>query len=236
VEPAGNDAARVRRLLRAAGRGTLGERIDRLSARLLGRPYRIKPLGGGPGVPEVLRASLAGFDCVTFVETVLALAQARDAADFTRVLRRLRYKGGRPAWSARNHYMTGWAKENAARGLVRDLTRGPGTVRKERVLSVVPGLPPERVRFRCFPKKRLLRLTGRMATGDIVLFASTRRDLDVFHAGLLVKRDGEVRLRHATRSQGRVVEQPLREFLARNRMSGLLLLRPGLPSRPRATA
>jgi len=219
----------IRALLKAARAGTLGERVDRASAALLGRPYAVQPLGGGPGQPEVLSASLDGFDCVTYLETVLAAARARTVEAFLATLRRLRYRRGRVGWSTRHHYMTDWARENAARGAVRDLTRGRGTVVRRRRLSV-PGIAGKATRFRCFPKRRLPR--GAAATGDLVLFASTRPDLDVFHVGLLVRRDGELRLRHAPRSRGRVVDQPLAAFLAAERMSGVILLRPreGRPS------
>jgi cell wall-associated NlpC family hydrolase len=223
---AGAPEGAIERLLASAGKGPFAQRIDRLSARLLGRPYVVGPLGGGPGEPETLRASLAGFDCVTFVETALALAWARTPRAFRRRLRELRYRSGRIGWATRNHYMTGWARENEARGRVVDLTRGPGTVLRRRTLTLVPGLPPRQARFRCFPKRLVPRLEERLATGDVALFASTRRNLDVFHAGLLVRRDGELRLRHATRSRGAVVEEPLSAFLAAQRTSGLIVLRP----------
>src|SRR5262245_6228369 len=206
-------------LLAAAGRGTVGERLERLSGRLLGRPYVVAPLGGGPGRREVLTATLDGFDCVTYVETVLALARSRAPAGFRPWLRRLRYRDGRVGWVTRNHYMTGWARENAARGYVADLTRGAGTVARERTLSVVEGLAPRRTRFRCFPKGSWARLWSRLRTGDLLLFVSTRRDLDVFHVGLVMRRGDELLLRHAPRSQERVVEQPLRGFLQEQRLS-----------------
>jgi len=226
VAGVGAAGAQVRALIDAAGAGTLAERMDRVSARLLGRPYVENPLGGGPGRPETLRVSLSGFDCVTYVETVLALARSRDSEEFLRTLRRIRYRGGRPAWSTRNHYMTGWARENAARGLVHDLTLGPETAVRERTLSMVPGIPARKARVRCFPKALLCRIGPRLATGDLVLFASTRRRLDVFHVGLLVRTGAGLRLRHAARSAGRVVEQPLAEFAAARRMAGLIVLRP----------
>jgi hypothetical protein len=163
---------------------------------------------------------------VTFVETVLALAWARRPQDFRRTLRRLRYRSGRVGWVTRHHYMTDWARENAAAGRLTDLTRGPGTVVRQRTLSVVAGLPARRARLRCFPKRALPRVAPRLATGDVILFASTRRDLDVFHAGLLVRRQGELELRHATRSRGRVVEERLSAFLAGQRSPGVIVLRP----------
>ena len=72
---------------------------------------------------------------------------------------------------------------------------------------------------------RLVQRT-RLANGDVVLFASTKANLDVFHCGFLVLAGGSVRLRHASRSAGRVVEEDLARFLAANRMAGVIAARP----------
>jgi cell wall-associated NlpC family hydrolase len=64
-----------------------------------------------------------------------------------------------------------------------------------------------------------------MQSGDLIFFASTRKHLDVFHAGIIV-RDGErLMMRHASRSRGEVVEQELAEFLGANRMTGVIVVR-----------
>lgn len=213
----------------------------RRAARLLrGRPYVENPLGGGPNQRENLTLSLAGFDCVTYVETVLALALARSARDVRRWLRRIRYKDGRLAWCARHHYMIEWVRENIRQGLLTDLTRGRGTRRLIRRVNRVPGLPPRTLRFRCFPKKQLAKLRERLRDGDLIFFASTKPNLDVFHVGLLLVERKSSRaeeaapprliLSHASRRRGRVVEQELEEFLRENRMSGVLLTRPREPS------
>jgi hypothetical protein len=65
-----------------------------------------------------------------------------------------------------------------------------------------------------------------MRTGDLILFVSTREHLDVFHTGILIRRDDRVLMRHATRSAGKVIEQDLADFLKTNRMSGFILARP----------
>jgi hypothetical protein len=210
----------------AAGEPRLGSRVELVSARLLGRPYLINPLGGGPGLPEVLSVTLDGFDCVTYIETVLAVAMSRTEGEFTVVLRRMRYDGGRVDWFSRNHYMTDWVRNNEARGIVSDLTRGPEAVEKTRALRVVEGLPQKAVRFSCFPKRRLASVSRDIATGDLIFFVSARKWLDVFHTGLLVKSGDDILMRHATRARGEVVEQRLSEFMSDNRMSGFMLLRP----------
>jgi N-acetylmuramoyl-L-alanine amidase-like len=218
--------ARAQRLLdqvRAAG---FGERLERLSSALLESPYLSNPLGGGPGAQESLVIRFDGFDCVTYVETVLALAAAKTADEFSAGLREMRYAEGRVAWRRRNHYMLDWAKNNQRRRIVKNITNGPQAVAKTRRLSLIKELPAKTARFRVFPKRAIALLRRLAATGDIALFASTRRNLDVFHMGFVIKRDGDVWLRHASRSAGRVVEQPLADFLKAHRMPGIILLRP----------
>ena len=70
------------------------------------------------------------------------------------------------------------------------------------------------------------RLQRRLKTGDLIFFASTRRNLDVFHAGVIAVEDKKTLLRHASRSQGVVVEQELSAFVKANRMTGVIVVRP----------
>jgi hypothetical protein len=204
----------------------LERRIDFISSYFVGRSYDGQPLIGGPTEKEVLKISLDGFDCVTYVETVLAAARSWSLGEFVNEVRKLRYIDGNVDWSQRNHYMTGWARQNQKRHVIKNVTRGPNTIPKNRILSTVAGLPAHRVRFRCFPKKKSTRVREKISTGDIITFVSTKPGLDVFHIGLLIKTDGTVFMRHATRAAGEVVEQDLTGFLANNRMTGFILLRP----------
>src|SRR5688572_14927670 len=102
------DRRRVAQLLaETKTKGSAGDRIELLSRHFLGQPYTTNPLIGSANEPEVFVTSLDGFDCVTYLETVLALARASSTEDFVEELRRIRYEGGRIDWSRRNHYMTG---------------------------------------------------------------------------------------------------------------------------------
>ena len=103
----------------------LALRIERLSATLLGRAYRLDPLGEGAGAaidPDPLW-SLDFFDCLSLVETVLALARSLTAAQFVSELQSIRYRGGEPQFGARNHFMEAdWLPQNLARGVLADVT------------------------------------------------------------------------------------------------------------------
>ena len=207
----------------------IARRVVHASGRLLGRPYRNQPLIGSPDTIEQFTASLAGFDCVTYVESVLALAASRDVADFVENLRRIRYANGVVDWKRRNHYMTDWVRRNVSAGFLSDLTRGVGLVERERRLNVVDGLPESTIQLRSIGKASFIRRQSEARFGDLVFFASTRRNLDVFHCGILAGGPGGFGLRHAARSRGLVVEQGLEDFLGRNRMTGVILVRPKDP-------
>jgi len=194
---------------------------------------------GSAETPEVFVASLDAFDCVTYMETVLALSLASNANEFTEWLRKIRYEGGQVAWNRRNHYMTGWIRSNVRAGAVHRLAIPDARlVVKERTLNGVPGLPPTRVRFTCVPKPEIGRIEQRLKTGDLIFFASTRKHHDVFHCGIIIRDSNRVLVRHASRSRGGVVEQDLSEFLKANRMAGVIVARPkepghrGQPPRP----
>lgn len=221
------NAVEAERLLgEVSDAGSLGERTERISAHFLGRPYFTNPLGGGPHTPEIFKASLEGFDCVTYIETALALARSRAIDEFMDELRAMRYEDGQINFYRRNHYMVDWVANNQKRGIIKDITTGPEAVVKTRTLSLIEALPAKTVSFRCFPKRSVSRIQGGIETGDVMLFASIRKTLDVFHAGILIKGADEISLRHASRTAGRVTEQSLAGFLSAHRMSGFILLRP----------
>ena len=201
-------------------------RVEQVSCGFLGCPYRINPLKGSAETPEVFVASTGAFDCVTYVETVLARAFGRNSRDFREYLRRLRYRAGQVSWISRNHYMINWIRNNTREGFVRPVSLSSAEVLKERMLDMLPGLPAQRQRFKCLPKRLLPTAAKKIQSGDLIFFASTRPHLDVFHCGIVVWKGGGLLLRHASRSRGGVVEQELSDFLKENRMAGVIIVRP----------
>src|SRR6266404_4642201 len=97
-------------------------RIATLSRAFIGQPYKPNPLIGSADTAEVFTASFDGFDCVTYIETVVALSRASNVNDFTEWLRKIRYERGRIQWDRRNHYMTGWIRNNVREGIVKPVS------------------------------------------------------------------------------------------------------------------
>ncbi|MFH1811213.1 MAG: N-acetylmuramoyl-L-alanine amidase-like domain-containing protein [Pseudomonadota bacterium] len=213
----------------------MSERLQGLARALVGRPYVGHALVGGPQQAERLVADLEGFDCVTFVENVLALAHAQDLDCYLRELQAWRYQDGQVQWLSRLHYFSDWFAAHQRRGALQLTTSGPGAVSYLKTLSLLEDFPARRRRLVVVPRPRL-RLAGpRIAQGSVVAFASTRSRIDYFHVGLLFWQavDDEtavceehparekLMLYHAARSLGQVVAEPLGRFLRRNRMRGL---------------
>ncbi len=204
---------------------SVAQRIDHISKALIGSPYRGYTLIGGPRRPERLVMRDDAFDCVTFCETVLAAALAGDAWQFESKLRFIRYKEGEIAWKARNHYFSEWCANNVANDLCKPLAL-PGSETVDKRLNFMRSLPPRRVTMTALPRKALIENRMLLSSGDIVGFLSKRPGLDYFHTGfVVVADDGGLWLRHAARSRGRVLDQPLMRFLADNHAHAVTLLR-----------
>ena len=227
AQPRGLSRRRVEQLLSKTKHDrSAGSRIDVLSRHFLGHSYKPNPLIGSADTAEVFTASLDGFDCVTYIETIVALARASNVDDFTGWLRKIRYERGRIQWERRNHYMTLWIRNNVREGVVRPVSMPAVPIlSRERVLNVVPGLDAQRTRVKCVPKAAVPRLEPHLQSGDLIFFVSTRKNLDVFHAGIIIRDGTRVLMRHASRSQGFVVEQELSEFLKTNRMAVVIVVR-----------
>lgn len=101
------------------------ERIDYFSAQLMGIPYKLGPLGEGKSgrFDQSPLYDFTKFDCLTYVETVLALSQSNSTASFKKNLANIRYADGLPNYLTRNHFMSlDWLPNNIKKGWVTDVT------------------------------------------------------------------------------------------------------------------
>ena len=107
-------------------------RVDQLSDHLRGLPYLDSPLGEGAGYDPDPLVRWDAVDCVTYVEQVLALANAPTSSSSLPVLLDLRYRDGRASFGTRNHLMMAqWVPVNIEKGYLRDVTREVGGDRVE---------------------------------------------------------------------------------------------------------
>jgi N-acetylmuramoyl-L-alanine amidase-like len=223
--------ARIDRLIvKARELGTISKRIDFISAALLGTRYQADTLIGDPKRPEKFVVRDDAFDCVTYCETVLAAAIARNASAFAPHLRAIRYYKGIVRWSLRNHYFFQWCERNVENKTCRWIDMD-GAVDIKKTVDSQKGLSKRTFAMRVIPRAVLLASKSKLATGDIIGFVSQRANLDYFHTGFIAfARDGTFMLRHASESHRRVLDERMDRFLAFNRVRYVTVLRPLEPT------
>lgn len=240
------DLARLRRwslALREDGFATssapLGGAAARVGEEAVGTPYEAFTLeaylraGGSPMRTEPLILSLTRFDCVSLVESCLAVARVAEQPGtpawnaYAREMERMRYRGGvREGYVSRLHYFSEWISDGAERGLVRDLGAELGGTPDRRPLRFMtehrqsyPALAdPDAFRLIGEMERRLDAaprlvigsaqipdIADRIETGDILAFATSIAGLDVTHSAFAYRDDGGVlRVLHAPLSGGAV--------------------------------
>jgi hypothetical protein len=104
---------------------TLSARIDAFSASFLEKPYLLGALGEGPHAryDQYPRYRTDGFDCETYVDTIVALVLADNLHAFQNRINQIRYHNGQVSFIARNHFTSlDWNPNNQAAGFVKDIT------------------------------------------------------------------------------------------------------------------
>ena len=216
-----------------------GRAATRVGELAIGTPYVAFTLeeyiraGGDPSGVEPLYLSLTRFDCVSLVESCLAVTRvADDAGDptwerFGREMERMRYRDGeRRDYASRLHYFSEWISDGARRGLLRDLGAELGGVEDARPLRFMtehrasyPALANEDVfrkigemersldvePRRMIPSERIPVISDRIETGDVLAFATAIPGLDVTHSAFAYRdAKGVLRVLHAPLSGGAV--------------------------------
>jgi N-acetylmuramoyl-L-alanine amidase-like protein len=233
------DLALLAAALRDAPAG--GARAEQATRALLGARYLLSPLGEGAGRDPDPRFRLDAFDCMTFVETAIALGSAATLDEAPALLDDVRYDGAID-WAHRNHeVLSQWIPANVRKGWVADVaadvagtrTRVAGTTfthgrwaRLESTGRAIPAIPRAlrpvgRFTLGVVAPVDIPAIAARIPTGAILVVV--REDLSdhvtrVTHLGLAVRGPrGEVFVRHASSSAGsrRVLEEPIGRFLER---------------------
>jgi hypothetical protein len=217
----------------------LGPRAIRVGELAIGTPYEPYTLeayikaGGDPKGLEPLTLSLTRFDCVTLVESCLAVARASDDGKrptwekFSREVERMRYRGGKRAgYASRLHYFSEWISDGEKRGLVKNLGQElDGTIdtRPLRFMtehrSSYPALADDAVFAKIgemeksldgnarwvIPTEKIAQVQDSIQTGDVLAFATAIPGIDVTHAAFAYRGpDNVLRVLHAPLSGGAV--------------------------------
>ena len=213
----------------------VGDRVEAVSKLFLGLPYAAFPLGeGGIGPEPQPRFRLDGVDCQTYVETVLALINAKSRAKAEAVLDDIRYAKEPISFGNRAHFTEAqWLPSLNTKGYLRDEIPSiwAGAPSAELILnrdkwtkiSFLERLKNADVPEGKFPIKYLSssevrRRAGSIEPGSIILVVrdfNPKTVLRVTHMGFVVKTSRGVVVRHASSAEHLVVEEPLSSYMSR---------------------
>lgn len=205
-----------------------GEIVQWVGEQLLGRPY----VAGMLDAPETetLIVDLTGFDCVLYVENVLALARAIALGEtsyeaYAENVRQLRYRDGELGYCSRLHYFSDWIGDNARRGTVENVTAAIGGERFQERLTFMtehrdayPKLASDST-YACIvdmearladvelfyvPQGQIAEVYPRLRPGDVIATATSIGGLDVTHTGFVHKTAAHTGFMHASLSSNEV--------------------------------
>lgn len=232
----------------------LGAVMQEVGLQFLEKPY----MAGLLDAPseETLICRLDGFDCVTFLESALALSRSIRAQDYSweayaRHMQDQRYRNGTmEGYCSRLHYFTDWIADNERRGNVRDITEEIGGIplnkdlnfmsehresyarfaTNDSVFQCILGMEDQlgRIDLHYVPQDLISDSYDQLQAGDIVALATDIEGLDVTHTGLVYEHgDGRIGLLHASTSGGVKVSPDLQSYVQDNtNQIGIVVARP----------
>ena len=212
-----------------------------VSKLMLGTPYK----GGTLDIydDEKLIINLKNFDCVTYVENVIALTLCVKSNDFrfdtfTGNIQKIRYKDGiMNQYPSRLHYFSDWAANNQSKGILDEITSQIGGVLFEKNIkfmsfnaikykqlqsnaaykdSIIEMEKQINNRIKYYiPKEQANFTTEMVHSGDIIGITTSIEGLDVVHLGLAYWQNNVLHFIHASSVLKKVVisSEPLRDYL-----------------------
>lgn len=215
--------------LNAISKKGLNERIRYFSEALKETPYNLGPTGEGfkGKVDSKPIFRLDSVDCVTYMESVLALTFAPHEDSLLSTLKQIRYLNGEVSYLNRKHYFVAdWIqKSDFAKVLEDKNTQTMKRTLPKKKFFKNKGIDfsnDEKIEFAYLPLDKAkdfasknwngvseIRGVGFVFAGDVV---------DVFHVGFLLLNPGEKPIfRHASQISGKVIDQTLESYLEKSK-------------------
>ena len=232
-----------------------GELMIKIAESMLGTPYVAHTLE--TDVSEKMVVNLREMDCTTFAENLLALARTiksekRDFEAFVAEMEKIRYRGGvRNGYLSRLHYFSEWIYDNEMKGIIKDIAGETAGIsypvrlsfmsqhpQSYKVLKDNPGFIDELIKIETkisgikawyIPKGEVVKYESQFKDGDILALTTNIDGLDVTHVGLVIWKNGKVRMIHASSKEMKVVitDETLGEYLKGSKITtGIMVARP----------
>ena len=197
----------------------------------LGNPYVAGTLD--KSTKEKLVVNLREFDCVTYIETVIALADVAKTNeltfdDFSERLLKIRYRNAElNGYDSRLHYTSDWVRNNVENGILKPVildnlvleTKPIDFMSTHRQAYAALKTDDEMLRkiqsvedninsrggFYYLPKERIESDKDSIPHMAMIAFTTSIKGLDTTHTGFSYKKDGKLTFIHASSAKNNVV-------------------------------
>ena len=186
------------------------DRVIKYSEYFIGVPYKNNTLIGDKDTKEELVINFKEMDCFTYVDYVESLIDSRNFSDFTKNLKKVRYKNSEVSFITRNHFFYDWMKNNIA---MEDITKQlfPNKAKfVDKILnkksdgsSFLEGVSMQNVRiWYVGPEVLNYESLNLLQNGDYIGIYSDQKGLDVSHVGIFIKINEQYFFRHGSNRKG----------------------------------
>jgi hypothetical protein len=195
--------------------------------------------------PEKIYYSFSDFDCVTYVENVLALYYSEGVnTKFIENLIKIRYNDT-ISYENRNHYLTKGLQKMVALNILSPINNqfnsksiqkninylskhvGSNTINMDKLLNIEKSISFKNINY--FDSTKYLEIIDLIKNGDVIAFVSSRNDLDFQHVGFVSTKNNKNYILHASQEKKVVCisNVTIEQYIFRNKkIIGFQIYRP----------
>ena len=222
---------------------SVNDKLLQVSEEFKDVPYALDPLGEGPeGLVDIDPLyRFDQFDCLTFVETVLAKSITSNEKDLKNTIIKIRYKDSDVRFSTRNHFQNpdwlnnnDWLVKNISEKISTEIFNLPVSISETKLNRYnwfktihhrdFPNKEIEVVKIKYIPLAYFVNNIDAFSIYvdkpyifmtiiyDDNLNKKLGTELDVSHTGFLFKKGDDVFIRHASQRHGKVTDENFLEY------------------------
>ena len=195
--------------------------------------------------PEKVYYSFADFDCVTYVENILALYYSEGAnAKFIENLIKIRYNDS-ISYENRNHYLMKGLQKMVALHILSPINNHfnsksiqknvnylskhviSNNINMARIINIEKSISQKNIYY--FDSTKDLKINDLIQNGDVIAFVSSRNDLDFQHVGFVHFKNNKKYILHASQEKKIVCisDVTIDQYILKNKkITGFQIYRP----------
>ncbi len=206
------------------------DKLIKISEFFLNTPYKKNSISIEAEKKRQITVYFEGVDCMTFLEYLEALRLSRDFYSFISHLTIIRYFESNINFLNRRHFFSQWdtisTVENITQKIADCLCERKIKIlnKKDQEKKWIDSLPLMTKKIIYIPSNEIFKVIDKLNSVYYCGFFTSKEGLDVSHVGLVIKREKEIILRHASSLKGKVVDDDFMEYVKKKK--GVIIYKP----------